>query len=862
MADITNEQFSEELKRFFNEEKSNVSRRSRLKEQEALEKEIELLKERNEYWQKFIEKQKKAFNNNLISEKQYRKALEIFKQRDKKLEQEQRKANILKIKLEQEYVKASLNGKQKIIQQDREVYKEEIEQLKEIKSLNGKLSDKEAARLTELSRMVEEADKRERIMNEAKRKARLDNANIEIKMQDYQDRLEKRREAARQSELEFLEDKLAIEEEITDTESDAYKEAMEAAEARKKERDRQADTDYGISGEQAAEGFSAIKNFFNKDNGGVSFGSFLKGNILAGISESANSGKGIGSGILAGLTKSKGVLSKIIGSSVGAKLSPLVAIVKTIGNTLASIGASMNKQIIEVANTEKDYLAKINTRLVGINDDMEGENRYKAITEHMNSLFSANAFVNQKSLLGKIAQFTEKGVAFNIEQRALIAELQERMVSTFDALDEDLLRLIRLQQTDVTTAALGSEAQLTNYLNQHFNDTSYLNTVYDAVNASLLDAQSQMSAQDATDFMYVVQKWLGSLYSVGMSSSGVEKIAQGINYLATGNFEGLNNDDSLRTLFGLATSGAYSDLLVNGINAENVNAVLNNIVSYLADIAGDTNQVTKNVKAGLLGGMSLSDIRAVSNLTTEDLAYLNSTDFNYTWNQRGKSLKSLINDASVNTSGIEQINNIIENSLFSWASSMYEDRGDLIAAYIGTKFGNNIIGEVTNSISSILHIGDTIRTLEDVSAAVKAGAEDNLLNFLSSGSESVYNISSLISDNSITTNRGSNYAITKGVMSGISTSKSLGISTDIGVSPSLNSQATASASTSTTKSSEELVNATQDLYNALFKEKLAIRVIIADLEMAARNAITSETYKVSDDTVQSKLDLMRLNFSI
>ena len=513
--------------------------------------------------------------------------------------------------------------------------------------------------------MVEEADKRERIMIEAKRKARLDNANIEIKMQDYQDRLEKRREAARQSELEFLEDKLAIEEEITDTESDAYKEAMEAAEARRKERDRQADTDYGISGEQAAEGFSAIKNFFNKDNSGVSFGSFLKGNILAGISESANSGKGIGSGILAGLTKSKGVLSKIIGSSVGAKLSPLVAIVKTIGNTLASIGASMNKQIIEVANTEKDYLAKINTRLVGINDDMEGENRYKAITEHMNSLFSANAFVNQKSLLGKIAQFTEKGVAFNIEQRALIAELQERMVSTFDALDEDLLRLIRLQQTDVTTAALGSEAQLTNYLNQHFNDTSYLNTVYDAVNASLLDAQSQMSAQDATDFMYVVQKWLGSLYSVGMSSSGVEKIAQGINYLATGNFEGLNNDDSLRTLFGLATSGAYSDLLVNGINAENVNAVLNNIVSYLADIAGDTNQVTKNVKAGLLGGMSLSDIRAVSNLTTEDLAYLNSTDFNYTWNQRGKSLKSLINDASVNTSGIEQINNIIENSLFS-----------------------------------------------------------------------------------------------------------------------------------------------------------------------------------------------------
>lgn len=49
MADVTNNQVRDELRRFFNEEKSNVSRSSKLKEQEALEKEIELLKERNDY---------------------------------------------------------------------------------------------------------------------------------------------------------------------------------------------------------------------------------------------------------------------------------------------------------------------------------------------------------------------------------------------------------------------------------------------------------------------------------------------------------------------------------------------------------------------------------------------------------------------------------------------------------------------------------------------------------------------------------------------------------------------------------------------------------------------------------------------
>ena len=879
MADVTNNQVRDELRRILDEDKpkSNTLEKAFNEVQEKLNKEIELYKERNKIIDEFKQKQKEALKNSLITEEQYQKALkrskEISRQLRFKLDEEYRKkselenkkAHALKLKRMQEYTKADLNGKQKIIQQDRDIYKEQIEQIEDLKFLDADLYNSKKEELKALYKEVERLDAREKAMADAKRKARLENASIEIKMQDYQDRLEKRREAFRQSEIEFLEDELALKKQLNEEliTQEEYDSELAAAKERKLKRNSDADNEYGISEEQAnKKGFDALKDFFNKDNGGISIGSFIKSNIFAGFSESAKSGKGIGNGILAGLTSSKGVLSKIIGSGVGAKLSPILAIVKTISNTLASIGASMNKQIMDVANTEKDYLAKINTRLAGIDEQDGDKNRYKAITEQMNSLFSANAFVNQKSLLGKIAQFAEKGVAFNIEQRALIAELQQRMVSTFDALDEDLLRLIRLQQTDVTTAALGAEDRLTNYLNQHFKDTSYLNNTYDTVNATLLDAQSQMSAQDATDFMYVVQKWLGSLYSLGMSSSGVEKIAQGINYLATGNFESLNNDDSLRTLFGLATSGAYSDLLVNGVNADNVNSILNNIVSYLADIAGDTNQVTKNVKAGLLGGMSLSDIRAVSNLTTEDLAYLNSTDFNYTWNQRGDALKSLINDASVNTSGLEQIDNVITNALFNWGSSMYEDRGDLITAYVGTKFGDSIIGKAANILTTIFNFGETVDTALGIADAVKNGAEDNLLTYLSSGSGSKYNISSLISDNSITTNRGSNYAITKGVMSGISTSKSLGISTDIGVNPSLNSQATASASTSTTKSSEELVTATQDLYNALFKEKLAIRVIIADLEMAARNAITSETYKVSDDTVQSKLDLMRLNFSI
>ena len=836
--------------------------------QKNLEAEIKLYEKRNELLKEFERKQKEALKNSLITEAQYQKAFELSKQAQFKLDTANRKrseladkqAHALRLKHMQEYVKADLNGKQKIIQQNRELYKEQINQIEDLKFADVDLYNSKKEELKILYKEVEKLDKREQAMAEAKRNARLENASLELKLQDYQERFEKRQEAAKKSELEFLEDKLALEKQLNEEALTKYEYdvEMKAAERRRGERDTAADREFGISGDQVSKG---LKGFFDKDNGGMSFGSFLKGNLSSGIFESAKNGKGIGNGILAGLTKSSGVLSKIIGSGVSPTSKLILAAVKTVGNTLAAVGAAMNKQIMDVAGVEKQYLAKINTRLVGIDEQTGDTNRYKDFIESFDFL-AANAFINQKKLIEKITEFTSKGVAFNIEQRALIAELQERMVSTFDALNDDLLRIIRLQQTDTTVAALGSEAALTHYLNQHFKDTSYLNTVYDTVNNTLLDAQSQMSPEDATNFMYVVQKWLGSLYSLGMSNSGVEKIAQGINYLATGNFESLNNDDSLRTLFGLATSGAYSDLLVNGINANNVNAVLNNIVSYLADIAGDTNQVTKNVKAGLLGGMSLSDIRAVSNLTALDIANLNNADFNYTWNQRNDYLKSLIQDAGSNTSVLEQLNNIVENTLFSWGSNMYENRGDLIKAYIGTKFGDSLIGKFANIFTAVSKVGDLIKTVDEVADAFGAGGTKNLLEFLSETSNSTYNLSALISDTAITTNRGSNYAITKGIMSGISTSTSYGIGTDIGVSPSLNSQATTATSGGSTTSSEELVTATQDLYNALFKEKLAVRVVIADLETAARNALVSETYKVSDEVTQSKLDLMRLNFSI
>ena len=98
----------------------------------------------------------------------------------------------------------------------------------------------------------------------------------------------------------------------------------------------------------------------------------------------------------------------------------------------------------------------------------------------------------------------------------MLATLSDKMVTTFDVLDNTLQRMIRIQQADLTMSQLGSEAQLTKFLNSQFEDTSYLNTMYDSVLAAFTDSISSMDKNNATSFTYAVQKWVASLYSVGL----------------------------------------------------------------------------------------------------------------------------------------------------------------------------------------------------------------------------------------------------------------------------------------------------------------------------------------------------------
>lgn len=283
---------------------------------------------------------------------------------------------------------------------------------------------------------------------------------------------------------------------------------------------------------------------------------------------------------------------------------------------LAQFNDSIDKNIA----TFYEYQAEAESRLQGSDES------YSKVLKKMSGLLIANPFVKQEAMLDKIKTAVDLGIAYNLDLRAFLGTVSDSIASTFDAFDASLLKIVRLQQADTTAARLGMEASLTKLFNQYFADSNYMKEVADGVRDALLESESLLSHEAALEFEYMVQKWMGALYSVGFSQDSINQIAQGINYLGTGNVEALNGNDQLNTLMAMSASKAglsYGDILLNGMNAKDTNLLLKSMVEYLAEIAQstDSSNVTKSAYTNIFG-MNMADIRALQNLNTSDISNL------------------------------------------------------------------------------------------------------------------------------------------------------------------------------------------------------------------------------------------------
>ena len=348
------------------------------------------------------------------------------------------------------------------------------------------------------------------------------------------------------------------------------------------------------------------------------------------------------------------------------KLGPQ-GIGKMLSDGLAKLSQAFDKAFSEAEETLNTYQAVISTRL-------EGSGReYKDISQMLRKNLTLSPIVEQKKVLENVGRMVEAGIAYDLEQRAFLQTVSEEIKSTFDAFDANLLRLIRIQREDSSYARMGLETSLTRLFNEYFLDSSYMSQMYDDVAGALLDATSQLTTAQSAEFEYTVQKWLGSLYSMGASNSFVSQVASGLNMLGTGNVEGLANSP-MQTLFAMAanrTSTDYASLLTGGLNAQNTNELLKAMVEYLAEISGNTkgNKVVAGAYSNLFN-MTLSDMRAIQNLSN-DIDSIYSSNVSY--QQMGGVTNQRLTTLGSNYSLGKKIKTLFNNVMFSSAQTLVED---------------------------------------------------------------------------------------------------------------------------------------------------------------------------------------------
>lgn len=400
------------------------------------------------------------------------------------------------------------------------------------------------------------------------------------------------------------------------------------------------------------------------------------------------------------------------GGSGGGVLAIINKVLETIRGILSSINSTLEQGVKESIENQKNYLGPISSRLQTVNPK-EQIDAYYDLSYNIRNMFTASAFVNQQKLLGNIAKLVEQGIGYNIEDRAYLETIKDKVVSTFDILDVNLNRIIRLQQTDLTRSQMGLEAQLTQFLNTNFQDTSYLNGLYDSVTGTLLDATSQMNATDTTGYLYNVQKWLSSLYALGISDSAISTIAQGLNYLGSGNVSALTGNDTLNTLFAMAAQQgglSYAQLLTTGTSAEQVDTLLKSMVEYLQSIANNTSsEVLRNEYGRIFGGFSVSDLRAIQNLTADDIKAISDSTTSY--KQAVETLREQINFGVTNRTTLsEQVENAFKNLIYSIGAGVAENpetyKNYLVAGLI-EDFGDSLSGipVVGELVSNIIGVG-------------------------------------------------------------------------------------------------------------------------------------------------------------
>ena len=373
-------------------------------------------------------------------------------------------------------------------------------------------------------------------------------------------------------------------------------------------------------------------------------------------------------------------------------------------NALGDFAKGLNSTISSIAG----YKTAWDTRLYG-----SGKG-HSNISDLVRNNLALSPFVKQQTVMEKLNSAIGEGIAYNVEQRAFLAAISDSIATTFEAFDTTLKDLVRVQQADSTAYRLGMEASLNKYLNAMFETTEYLNAVSDTVTTNLYQATSLLDSSKAIDYEYQIQKWLGALYSVGMSSSAVGNISSALGQLLSGDISGTESGAGKLLVMAAANSGVdYAKLLTDGINSSDINLLMESMVSYLQEIASD-NKVVQSQMAGIFG-IQTADIRAAKNLTGVVNDIFKSGQ-NYNSNSAMGMLSSMLGSVGSRMSMGAMLENLTDNFKYTLAEGIASNPalygilsiGNLLEETVG---GINIptVGVMGNMVDLEATVADLLR---------------------------------------------------------------------------------------------------------------------------------------------------------
>jgi len=397
--------------------------------------------------------------------------------------------------------------------------------------------------------------------------------------------------------------------------------------------------------------------------------------------------------------------------------------VKNLAGVLTNAISDLAKQLEKTVDDIAKYQGKIDTRLQGSNNEtawgLGGRSYWNQLTKDMMSVGAITPFFRQEDFAKNIETLVDKGIAFDLKQRAFLMTIQEKIATTFNVADGTLLRLIRIQQEDTTAGRLGMESALNSFLNEMYENTEYLKGVAESVRGSLQEMEALMGGAAATEVEYQVQKWMGSLYSVGMSDTAVNAISNALGQIASGQIEALTNGGAGNLLVMAANNSGKSiaDILQTGLDAEETNKLLQATVNYLAEIAESSkdSRVVQQQLANVFG-VKASDLRAATNLkigkdlagatvdSTEDI-FKTSLSYDNMLNQLFTMAGSMASRTSIG----EMMTNVWANGQYTLSSSMSNNPLSYIL-YKAATLLDNTVGGIPLPFLNVMGFGVDLET--------------------------------------------------------------------------------------------------------------------------------------------------------